>query len=225
MSPEDPLVLDCGQGSRDAQDRRFRGHPERRIRRLHLDTAAAASTKYDNAGHSEIYRYDASAEELNCASCDPTRVEPSFDSTLASNGLSLTDDGRVFFTTAEPLVARDLDEKKDVYEWEPAGTGNCQESSQGFSKASGTCLELISTGTSPFDSGLLSVSARGTDVYFFTRDSLVPQDQNGTLTKIYDAREKAASRIPQPPPLCALGRVPWTRQPNPPSEASGNQNP
>ena len=45
-----------------------------------------------------------------------------------------------------------------------------------FSKASGGCLDLISTGTSAFDSSLLGVSANGTDVYFFTRDKLVPQD-------------------------------------------------
>ena len=38
---------------------------------------------------------------------------------------------------------------------------------------------LISAGTSPFDSRLLSASANGTDVYFFTRDTLAPQDENG----------------------------------------------
>ena len=48
----------------------------------------------------------------------------------------------------------------------------------------------ISTGTSPFDSSLLSVSANGTDAYFFTRDTLAPQDENGPTVKIYDARER-----------------------------------
>ena len=47
---------------------------------------------------------------------------------------------------------------------------------------------LISTGTSPFDSSLLGASADGTDAFFFTRDRLVPQDANGTLVKLYDAR-------------------------------------
>ncbi len=201
---DNPALLDSvtEAGTRHTAD--FQVTPDGRFAAFTSTLPLPPSTKYDNAGHSEIYRYDATTEELNCASCDPTGVKPSFGSTLASNGLSLTDDGRVFFTTAEPLVARDLDEKADVYEWEPAGTGNCQESSQGFSKASGTCLELISTGTSPFDSGLLSVSANGTDVYFFTRDSLVPQDQNGSLTKIYDARELGGFLfIPQPPPCAA----------------------
>ena len=49
--------------------------------------------------------------------------------------------------------------------------------------------QLISAGTSPFDSSLLAASADGTDVYFFTRDTLAPQDENGPAIKIYDARE------------------------------------
>ena len=56
-----------------------------------------------------------------------------------------------------------------------AGYRNCGPENPNFSKASGGCLGLISTGTSPFDSSLLGVSADGTDAYFFTRDTLVPQ--------------------------------------------------
>ena len=65
----------------------------------------------------------------------------------------------------------DLDNREDVYEWENGKTS------------------LISTGLSPFNSSLLSASADGTDAYFFTRDTLVPQDINGSLVKVYDARE------------------------------------
>ena len=61
-------------------------------------------------------------------------------------------------------------------------------------------FELISTGTSPFGSSLLGVSADGTDAYFFTRDKLVTQDENGTRVKIYDARvSSAASRMSRRP--------------------------
>ena len=91
---------------------------------------------------------------------------------------------------------------KDVYEWEPQGTGNCGPESPNFNKASGSCTGLISTGTSPFPSGLLSASASGTDVYFFTRDTLVPQDKNGELVKIYDARAEGGFPYVEPPPLC-----------------------
>jgi hypothetical protein len=49
-------------------------------------------------------------------------------------------------------------------------------------------VELISTGFSSFASSLLSVNGSGTDAYFFTRDRLVTQDENGNNVKIYDAR-------------------------------------
>ena len=44
---------------------------------------------------------------------------------MAGAGLSLTDDGRVFFNSNDALVAADADNRKDVFEWEPPGTGNC----------------------------------------------------------------------------------------------------
>jgi hypothetical protein len=103
---------------------------------------------------------------------------------MAANGLSLTDDGRLFFDTTEPLAPRDLDNREDVYEW-----------------ANGK-VDLISTGVSQFDSALLSASADATDVYFFTRDSLVPQDTNGELVKIYDARANGGFPYLPPPVPC-----------------------
>ena len=75
---------------------------------------------------------------------------------MAVNGLSLTDDGRVFFNSDDAIAPRDLDSRQDAYEW------------------SGKLPELISTGGSPFDSSLLTVSADGKDAFFFTRDSIVP---------------------------------------------------
>ena len=71
------------------------------------------------------------------------------DSELAPDGLSLTNDGRIFFTTAEPLVERDGDQRKDVYEWEAQGTSEA-EGSYNCSDADG-CVDLISTGSSPYD--------------------------------------------------------------------------
>ena len=47
----------------------------------------------------------------------PAAPRRSRDTSLPGYGLSLTDDGRVFFTTAEPLVLRDTNEVKDAYEW------------------------------------------------------------------------------------------------------------
>ena len=130
-------------------------------------------TGYENGALTQLYRHDSVAGGFDCVSCAPSGIPPKGDATMASNGLSLTDDGRVFFNSPERLVLRDSNGVQDVYEWSPA-----EERS-----------ELISTGTSDTDSSLLSVTADGTDAFFFTRQKLVPQDLNGPTVKVYTARE------------------------------------
>ncbi len=174
-------------------------------------------TGYENAGYAEVYRYAAASKTLDCASCDPTNASATGDATLASDGLSLSADGRVFFNAADALAPRDLDEKEDAYEWEEQGFAtrfgtNCQ--------TAGGCVGLISTGTSPFNSSLLGVSADGTDAYFFTRDTLVPQDENGKLVKIYDARAGGGFPYEPPPPPCKASdecHGPGSASPGPPT--------
>ncbi len=130
-------------------------------------------------GHTAIYRYAAAgAGVLVCASCPTTRAALTADTLLDPYGLNLTDDGRVFFTSAEPLALRDTGTTKDIYEW-----------SQGR-------ISILSTGRSQTDSGLLSVGADGVDAYFYTRESLVGGDHNGTTMKIYDARERGGFPAP-----------------------------
>ena len=141
-------------------------------------------TDYPVAGHSEIYRYDYGADQLVCASCAPTRATATGDTSLSTGGLNLSDDGRMFFSSPEQLVLRDANAKRDAYEWE-AGK-----------------IELISTGSDPANSGLLSVSADGVNAYFFTRTTLVRGDENGTSMKIYDAREGGGYGTFPPPVPC-----------------------
>ena len=159
-------------------------------------TSTLPLTGYDNAAHREVFRYDEAAESLECASCNQTGEQATGEATLASDGLSITDDGRVFFNSTEGLVDRDLNEALDVYEWEAQGT----ETAQGVGKCTteGGCVQLISTGTSPLDSSLLGASANGVDAYFFTHDTLVSSDNNGGRVKIYDAR--AGGGFEQAPP-------------------------
>jgi sugar lactone lactonase YvrE len=147
--------------------------------------SALSITGYDNAGHMEVYLYDPQGSSPECGSCAPTGTRATGDAALPSHGLSITDDGRVFFNSTDPLVPRDLNNRKDVYEWDE-GT-----------------IQLISTGASLFDSSLLGASADGTDAYFFTRDTLVPQgDENGRLVKIYDARSLGGFPFVPAPALC-----------------------
>ena len=199
LSPEDPLVIDSLKeaGTRHSAD--FQLTPNGEFAVL---TSILSLTGYANSSHAEVFRYGAGEEKLACASCDPTNAEAAGDASLAQNGLSLSESGQVFFNSTDALVPHALNEAEDVYEWEPSGTGNCNSESPNYSKASTTCTALISTGISPFGSSLLSASANGTDVYFFTRDVLVPQDQNGELVKIYDARAQGGFPYIEPPTLC-----------------------
>ena len=159
----------------------------------------------DNLGHTEVYRYDAPGQTLKCISCSPTNGQVIGDSTLASNGLSLTDEGRVFFNSTDAIALLDSNGRKDVYEWETPGTGSCvaDNANPSFYAFTGDCLSLVSAGSSPHDSSLLSASADATDVYFFTHDSLGHEDLNGPVTKIYDARVDGGFFDIPPPALCA----------------------
>ncbi len=148
-------------------------------------TSTISLTGYTNFRHGEIFRNDAGGAGLQCVSCNPTGSKATGEAALAPNGLSLTDDGgTVFFGSADPLVPSDLDNREDVFEWKEGR------------------ISLISTGLSPYNSSLLTGSADGTDAYFFTRDTLVPEDLNGSLVKIYDARAGGGFPYTPPPVSC-----------------------
>jgi hypothetical protein len=147
----------------------------------------------------EIYRYGAEASEKHeqpiiCVSCSttgaavPEAILPSSPRTLingANRQRSVLDDGRVFFTTTAALGPQDINGRADVYEWE-----------DGVSR-------LISGGTSEVSNAVFTdASANGSDVFFTTSQSLVPQDQD-EITDLYDAREDGG--FPQvPAPACLV---------------------
>ncbi len=87
-------------------------------------------TDYENAGYSEIYRYDAGLTgNLTCASCDPTNADapatrPSPPTASASPKTAASSS-----TPTDALVPRAAD-KENVYEWEPGGTGTCHPKAQ-----------------------------------------------------------------------------------------------
>jgi hypothetical protein len=105
----------------------------------------------------------------------------------------LDDSGRLFFTSSDALVPRDVNGRDDVYEYDPVGVGSCQPPSYGqgasvvFIKALGGCIGLISAGTGNADSVFFDASASGNDVFFTTQDGLVSQDNDGSAD-MYDAR-------------------------------------
>jgi hypothetical protein len=122
----------------------------------------------------------------------------------------LSDSGRLFFDSSDALVPQDVNGTEDVYEYEPLGVPEgahaCTSSSATYSERSGGCVGLISSGTSPEESGFMDASESGGDVFFLTAAKLSPQDYDTSLD-LYDAREctSASPCFPVPagqPPAC-----------------------
>lgn len=188
----------------------------------------------------EVYLYQASADEgqgkLVCVSCNPTGERPSGElqeynrsadlqwvaaripasqTELYSSHL-LSDDGqRAFFDSYDSLTLRDGNGKQDVYEWEAPGSGGCSTQAPSYSPPNEGCLSLISTGESPEDSELLDASATGSDVFFTTSASLVPQDSG--LIDVYDARVDGGFPAAPGQPASCEGEA-CQGQPSPPND-------
>jgi sugar lactone lactonase YvrE len=126
-----------------------------------------------------VFRYNEPKDKLDCVSCTPTSAITTGDSFLAPHGTNVDDGGRVYFTSPEQLTLRDTNRRTDAYEWEEVQTEGGAEG----------VLNLISTGTGVINAALASVSADGKNAFFFTRESIIPQDDNGPAMKVYTARE------------------------------------
>jgi len=155
----------------------------------------------------EVFTYDASAQRLECASCNPTGAPTtgfaagtpggSYLSTPASPpnaGVGLdssyqlrvisANGGRVFFDSYQPLTAQAIPGEQAVYEWEAPGEGTC--TAQEASPVNGGCVFLLS-GSSNEEAVFVDADETGSNVFFTTRAQLVPEDQN-ELVDLYDAR-------------------------------------
>jgi hypothetical protein len=184
----------------------FRVSPDgRHIAFATRNSATAQRAGFDNSSAScasgacaEVYRYSYDSDRLTCVSCDSGGRAPAGDAEITSTGSvdptfltvtrhlshSLSDDGRyVFFDTPDPLVARDTNGKRDVYEYD-ATTG---------------LVSLISTGRSDSDSLFVEATPSGNDVFFATRQQLVGIDTD-QATDLYDARVGGGIEAQNPPP-------------------------
>ncbi len=156
------------------------------------------------------YRYDSNENVVQCIPCSSTfDDEPRQEVSLepSANG------DYVFFDTTSALVPQDVDGEvapepimdsngefnehpsntysvsSDVYEWRRNGLDGCAHI-QG-------CLSLITSGRGGFKNVLLGVTPSGSDVFFGTHESLVPQDVD-SAGDVYDAR--IGGGFPPPPP-------------------------
>jgi len=201
-----------------------------------LFRSAEKLTSYENAGRPEFYRYRyGEPGSILCVTCNPTGVPPlevgegpnlghivlgeAIGQAAAATSLSrnLSADGnRVFFETSEALVAADINGREgcplvesgvraceDVYEWEAEDSGTCESAEQ-----NGGCLYLLSTGTSPNPSFFADASVNGDSAFIFTRQRLVPQDED-SFQDVYDVRVGGglASQNQPPPPVPCEGEA------------------
>jgi hypothetical protein len=113
----------------------------------------------------------------------------------------LSDSGRLFFNSSDALVPQDSNGTGDVYEYEPAGVGDCTTSSARFVAVSNGCVGLISSGTSKQESGFLDASENGNDVFFLTYAQLSHRDTDSILD-VYDARVGGGFPEMPSPPVC-----------------------
>ncbi len=162
----------------------------------------------DGGGSQQIFRYDASSNELGCISCPPVGIAPAGEAVMSmadhyesyheatfSEPNSVVDDrgvsangSRVFFDTPDPLVAQDVNGKRDVYEWEDGR------------------VFLLSSGSSVQDSFYLDSSESGDDVFFETSSELTPGDNDGAYD-VYDARVPRPGDILPPAAVPCQGEV------------------
>lgn len=171
--------------------------------RLLAFVSETSLTGYDNrdaktgAPDNEVYLYDAGwgphPPRLVCASCNPSGGRPTGPSEVpqplpprTGSSRSVFDNGRLFFNSADGLVAQDTNGNLDVYEFEPAGVGSCTSASATFNASSGGCVGLISSGVASGPSVFLDASGTGDDAFFTTRERLVGRDVD-TAVDIYDA--------------------------------------
>ena len=186
-----------------------------------------ASPSAGGAADEEVFLYDATADHLVCASCNPSNERPHgvFDAGFrqlgpgelvvdrASNWAGrwlagnvpgwtqvdlesslhqsryLSDEGRLFFNSADALVPQDKNAVEDVYEYELSGVGSCA--------VAGGCVGLISSGESTQESAFLDASESGADAFFLTTSKLLTSDIDQSYD-IYDAHDCGLSPCLKP---------------------------
>ncbi len=187
-------------------------------------------TGYDNHDQttglpdSEVFLWSSAGGGPTCLSCNPTGERPLGPSTIPgaySNGTeaaagpgeivtdsyksrNLSANGqRVFFDSADALVALDTDRASDAYQWEAQGQGSCAKP--------GGCVGLLSSGTGSEGASFIDASESGADAYFLTSASLhgsagMAVTPEGNIdpgsADVYDARIGGGFAEPKQPIPC-----------------------
>jgi hypothetical protein len=151
----------------------------------------------------QVFLFDSQNNTLTCASCNPGGSSPLGKSVLRIVGGApgssvqpryLDDAGRLYFDSDDSLSSLDTNQGiEDVYKYRPASLEGC-------ARVEG-CVTLISGGRGSYDSNFLAVDPSGENVFFTTRQRLVPTDTDSAID-VYDARRGGGFQEPAPTPGC-----------------------
>lgn len=156
-----------------------------------------AMTGSSNGGFTQLYRYDDDAESVVCVSCPtvgtataslPLSHLAASNQTVRPKLYAMSEDGQmVFFTSNESLVAADVNDGPDIYEWHAGKHG------------------LITNGVTDYP-GLIvpeiyTTTPTGRDVFFYDIAALTPEVQDGML-KVFTARIDGGFATATPAPEC-----------------------
>jgi hypothetical protein len=149
---------------------------------------AAGERGHETFDH-EVFEYSVETGQLVCASCDPSGARPVGSafigakltervSTPFHQPRTLSDDGsRLFFSSPDPLVPGLAGGSVKVFEYEDGSP------------------QIISGMGSNGNDVFLDASASGNDVFFATREQLIPDDDD-ELVDVYDARVDGGLQAP-----------------------------
>jgi DNA-binding beta-propeller fold protein YncE len=215
------------------------------LRVAFTSSVSPTPTGYDNLDaasdepNQEVYLYDAEEDALRCVSCNPSGARPEgedignlatvflvaariqgWESLMHSPRVVSADGSRVYYESHDALVPEDTNGGWDVYQWEKPGAGTCNEGSASFDSVSGGCIDLISSGQSPFDATFLDADPTGQNVFISTQSSLVGADYG--LNDVYDARVNGGFPEQQPKPPCE-GEACQSPPPPPPNPTGASE--
>jgi hypothetical protein len=166
-------------------------------------SSAGTATGTAEQGGTEIFIYNATANSLTCASCNPRNEAPDIQALREGTDTYLpvsssytfmhrwvNDAGtEVFFDTSQPLSEVDGNDTQDVYEWVAQGAGSCPVSTSVY----GGCIFLLSSGESESFSFLVDTDDTGANVFVVHRGQLDRVGPAGTKSSIYDLRADGGS--------------------------------
>ncbi len=175
---------------------------------------------FNDAGISEIFRYDVAGNTLGCVSCAPPGVTSGYTSSsqmqsweaspiadphpglVDERGIS-ADGSRVFFETSAALVPQDTNTRPPKFNGALLINGYTDIDVYEWENG---VVYLISSGKSTHNAYFFDNSENGSDVFFATTEGLVPGDTDGGYD-VYDARVPHVGDNPSPGAVPCQGAV------------------